>query len=465
MRHLLLALALALPIGAGAQAWSYDSDFPTDTDRQFSSTHGIAVDGEDRVWVQPFGLADSVDVDGTFLDSGTVLVFNADGSEAGCSPIRFLADAGGAVIDTLGIATNASGSLETQTGRGLRADKDGNVLITQGNLLFKVDHTSCGTGATANTVTQLAKAQPFTGSMVAGGTDAAGNFYMLQVVGGSTQIKLLDANLNEVETFGNNRTFNRTMLAADDGGGDGGVAVWDFSYTTNAPVVYYRPDDLSTFDSLGVSLRGMAIESADIHPVTGDLWFSAGSADSDPAVGWTDNTWYAFALEDLFTFDGSGNITATIEDPTPRDSMNWQPNAWNAANTAGRPRAIDFSADGMTAYVGQFSQGTPATQKLIQMETSAEGGPTWVPVATLGQNQPNPVTGRTDIAFTTAESGLVRVRVFDTTGRVVATVVDQTLPAGEHHATFDASDLAAGVYVYSVEVNGFGTSRQMTVVR
>ena len=462
---------MLFPLAASAQ-WEFQSDFPTDTDRQFSSTHGLAVDGEGRIWVQPFSSSvDSVNVDGTFRSSGTVTVFNADGSEAGCSPIRFLSDASGTVIDTLGIATNASGTLETQTGRGLRADKDGNVLITQGNLLFKVDHTSCGASATANTVRQLAKAQPFTGSMTAAGTDDDGNFYVTQVVGGAVDIKVLQPDLTEVGDIANNRTFNRSVLAASDGAGDGGVFVWDFSYTTNDPAVWYRADDLADFDSLGATPRGMAIESAARQPQTGYLWFSAGSADSDPpdntiaGTNWSSNTWYAFRMTDLFTFDGDGNATGVIEAPTPQDSIKWQPNAWNDNNTAGRPRGIAFSADGATAYVGQFSQGTPATQKYFRANVDSETGPEWVAVVDLAQNSPNPVSGVTTFEFTTREAGHVRLRVYDTAGRAIATVVDGSFPAGEHSARFDASALATGVYLYSVEVNGFGTSRRMTVVR
>ena len=464
MQRLLLTLVLALPLAVNAQGvWDYESDYPVDTDRQFSSTHGLAVDGQGLVWVQPHNLVDSVQVAGEYLSSGTVTVFSPDGTEAGCSPIRFLSDASGAVTDTLGIATNASGNLETQTGRGLRADVNGDVLIVSGNLLFKVDHTSCGAGATPNTVRLLAKAQPFSGSMIAPGTDNAGNFYISQVVGqGALGYKILGPDLSELGDIANNRSFNRATFAVDDGGGDGGVAMWDFSYTTLMPSVWYRPDDFSDFDSLGVTPMGMAIESATMQPVTDYIWFSAGSPTDAPAPGtpWRANTWYAFGMEDLFEFDGNGDITATIEIPTPRDSI-----TWNDPLTEGRPRAIAFSPDGKTAYVGQFSQPIPATQKFVNLSVASEGTPEWVAVVDVFQNTPNPVSDRTTIEFTTREAGTVRIRVFDATGRQVATVADRAFATGTHSVDFDASGLSAGVYVYSVEVNGFGTSRQMTVVR
>ena len=467
MRLLLLSLLLVFPLAAGAQSWTFDGNFPADEDRQFSSTHGIAVDGEGRIWVQPFGLADSVSVADTVRASGTVLVFNPDGSEADCSPIRFLSNESGTVTDTLGIGTNAAGNLETQTGRGLTADKDGDILITQGSLLFKVDHTSCGDGdddagdSDDNTVVLLAKAQPFTGSMTAAGTDDDGNFYVTAVVANETApIVQLGPDLTEIARFGTTRTFNRAVLASPDG-----RAVWDFSYTTRQPVVYYREDEFADFDSLGVTPRGMAIESATIQPVTGWYWFSAGSPadppNQDPAVetNWRANTWYAFAEEDLFTFDGDGNITGVVEVPTPRDSITWADPA-----TPGRPRAIAFSADGETAYVGQFSQPAPATQRFVKRDTPTENGPqrTWV---ALDQNAPNPTAGRTEIAFSLERAGHARLAVFDVTGREVARLVDGPMAAGDHAATLDAGQFAPGVYLYTLQVDDQRATRRMVVVR
>ena len=467
MRLLLLSLVLAFPLAAGAQSWTFDSNFPDDADRQFSSTHGLAVDGEGRIWVQPFGLADSVSVADTVRASGTVLVFDADGTEADCSPIRFLSDDAGAVTDTLGIAVNAAGNIETQTGRGLRADVNGDVLITQGNLLFKVDHESCGDGddddgdSDDNTVVLLAKSQPFTGSMTAAGTDDDGNFYVTQVVAGtSTPIAQLGPDLTEIGRFGTTRTFNRSVLATPDG-----QAVWDFSYTTGLPVVYYREDEFADFDSLGVTPRGMKIESSAVQPGTGWLWFSAGSPldppNTDPVVetNWQANTWYGFAEEDLFTFDGDGNVTGVVEVPTPRDSI-----VWAEEDTEGRPRAIAFSADGETAYVGQFSQVAPATQKFVKRDTPTENGPqrTWV---ALDQNAPNPTAGQTEIAFSLERDGHARLVVFDVTGREVARLVDEPMAAGDHAATLDAGQFAPGVYLYTLQVDDQRATRRMVVVR
>ncbi|MBU1982915.1 T9SS type A sorting domain-containing protein, partial [bacterium] len=64
-----------------------------------------------------------------------------------------------------------------------------------------------------------------------------------------------------------------------------------------------------------------------------------------------------------------------------------------------------------------------------------------------------------------AEGGRVTLRIYSTTGRLVATAADQTFGPGRQHVSFDARDLASGVYIYSVESNGFTARRKMVLLR
>ncbi len=60
--------------------------------------------------------------------------------------------------------------------------------------------------------------------------------------------------------------------------------------------------------------------------------------------------------------------------------------------------------------------------------------------------RPNPFNPRTKIEFGLARSGHVSVRIFDVNGRLVSTVVDRVLQAGNHSYDFDGAKLASGVY-------------------
>jgi hypothetical protein len=70
-----------------------------------------------------------------------------------------------------------------------------------------------------------------------------------------------------------------------------------------------------------------------------------------------------------------------------------------------------------------------------------------VPARTLlHQNRPNPFNPQTTFRFDLATTGRVSIRIFDVSGRRVATVIDETRPAGRHSVVFAPDDLPSGVY-------------------
>lgn len=83
----------------------------------------------------------------------------------------------------------------------------------------------------------------------------------------------------------------------------------------------------------------------------------------------------------------------------------------------------------------------------------------------LHQNYPNPFNSNTDIRFRLATEGIVNLRIFDTEGRKVQTVLQQSLIAGSYSIRFNAGHLASGVYYYVMRSGGRVLSRKMTLVR
>ena len=83
----------------------------------------------------------------------------------------------------------------------------------------------------------------------------------------------------------------------------------------------------------------------------------------------------------------------------------------------------------------------------------------------LGANFPNPFTETTTIPFELTEGGDVNLQIFDLLGRRVAVVVNETLPAGRHEASFDSAGLPGGTYLYRIEAAGASRSGMMTVAR
>jgi hypothetical protein len=83
----------------------------------------------------------------------------------------------------------------------------------------------------------------------------------------------------------------------------------------------------------------------------------------------------------------------------------------------------------------------------------------------LEQNFPNPFNPSTTIAYSIPKDGHVEMRIFDVIGRETATLVDRFQQAGKYRASFDASSLPSGVYIYRLMSSGFVATRRMVLVR
>jgi hypothetical protein len=85
--------------------------------------------------------------------------------------------------------------------------------------------------------------------------------------------------------------------------------------------------------------------------------------------------------------------------------------------------------------------------------------------AELYQNYPNPFNPSTLIRYQLPEAGSVSIKLFDLTGREIATLVNDSKPAGSHEVRVDAGKLASGVYLYRLEAGAFVETRKMTLLR
>ncbi|MBN2366002.1 MAG: T9SS C-terminal target domain-containing protein, partial [Calditrichaeota bacterium] len=59
----------------------------------------------------------------------------------------------------------------------------------------------------------------------------------------------------------------------------------------------------------------------------------------------------------------------------------------------------------------------------------------------------------------------VKLTIYNITGERIATLVNERKSAGSHSITFDASNLATGVYLYRLEAEGFVETKKMILMR
>jgi hypothetical protein len=86
-------------------------------------------------------------------------------------------------------------------------------------------------------------------------------------------------------------------------------------------------------------------------------------------------------------------------------------------------------------------------------------------VFTLNGNYPNPFNPTTTIKFDVALATRVTLKVYNTLGQEVATLVNGRMTPGSYSIPFDASDLTSGVYIYRLSASGFSESRKMVVLK
>lgn len=84
----------------------------------------------------------------------------------------------------------------------------------------------------------------------------------------------------------------------------------------------------------------------------------------------------------------------------------------------------------------------------------------------LEQNYPNPFNPTTTISYVLPNSEYIKLTVFDASGKKVQTLVNGLEFAGNHTATFDASELASGIYFYQLKTgNTIIDTKKMLLVR
>ncbi len=83
----------------------------------------------------------------------------------------------------------------------------------------------------------------------------------------------------------------------------------------------------------------------------------------------------------------------------------------------------------------------------------------------LYQNYPNPFNPVTNIKFDIVKAGMVKLTVFDITGKSVSTLVNEQLGAGSYNYDFDAAGLASGIYFYKIETPELVSIKKMILVK
>ena len=164
---------------------------------------------------------------------------------------------------------------------------------------------------------------------------------------------------------------------------------------------------------------------------------------------WTGTQW-VHIWRQTFTYDASGNISLF-------NAERWLGSTWVPADgylTFSRGRN-DYFFSGHQITLGYTETTTSIAAQQEGPATSYE----------LAQNYPNPFNPSTTIRVELPRSSQVSLRVYNTLGQEVATLLDEEKSAGVFDVRFDAGHLASGVYVYRLKAGDFVQTRKLILLR
>jgi hypothetical protein len=214
--------------------------------------------------------------------------------------------------------------------------------------------------------------------------------------------------------------------------------------------------------AIGKSSPALIYSSLAFNPVSGKLWASVAPIGGNRDKLYTVDTQSGQAalvgsvgdnaVTPAIAFDGSGNLFAL-------KGFSVQTNTLLSIDTASGAGTLI----GSTGVSGLRSLTMRSDTVLVSVDEKADG---LVPaVYSLSQSYPNPFNPTTTIRYGLPEKSHVTLKVYNVLGEEVETLVDEVQGADFRAATFDATGMASGVYLYRLRAGSFVSTKKMLLLR
>jgi len=237
------------------------------------------------------------------------------------------------------------------------------------------------------------------------------------------------------ENFGNSAKIienNTIMSNSSTGAGSqfagrgGGILVGSTTATLRNNIIWGNTQ--STGAQIGLIGGTAAVTFSDVE----GGWAGAGNINQNPMT--SDTSYYLLPNSLCIDAGDSNSVYNDPEDPGSPGFAQWP------------------SRGGLRNDMGAY--GGPGRHVLGNIVTSVREVPPFnIPTGySLSQNFPNPFNPSTTIQFSLGHSGFATLKVFDTLGREVATLVSEVLAAGMFRTEWDATGVPSGVYFYRLSV-------------
>ena len=221
-----------------------------------------------------------------------------------------------------------------------------------------------------------------------------------------------------------------------------GVVLWDSGGVAIAPTPNLAPSNPLAL--VGDGAGGAIITWSDVRSGVSNTDIYAQRVDASGVVQW--------AVNGVAISTAAGNQTAPqiVTNGTGGAIIAWL----DLRNAGPSPQPAEIYGQRVNAN-GQLGGTTDAT----------DNDPGTPGAFKLNQTYPNPFNPTTTFTFTLPRTANALLTIYSVLGQEVATVVNETLPAGDYSRAFNAATLASGAYFYRLTSGKFSETKRMMVLK
>lgn len=217
-------------------------------------------------------------------------------------------------------------------------------------------------------------------------------------------------------------------------------------------IIKYVPSKEPTSIILQVDM-GNAVKTGNFNPTT-DALVVMGDFTQDAELG--DNWSHMQQLERRL----STSSKDTVYTYTLQLKRNLVGKSYKLRYSIIKPQSTIHSKDTLTFFVSsatyalpkyKFYFNTTGIQDIYLKATNFE----------LNQNYPNPFNPSTNITFSIPQRAFVTLKIYNSLGQEITTLIKDELNQGTYKVNFDASNLPSGIYFYQLNALGNSITKKM----
>jgi FlgD Ig-like domain len=203
-----------------------------------------------------------------------------------------------------------------------------------------------------------------------------------------------------------------------------------------------------------------------------EWWHSGGEPTFGYYIG-AENTDADNAKEIIFLAELSGNHDRMTVIDGVTGSIEWTLDFAHIDNSI---RLVDVNNDGRFEILFYGSVSTDSNRYYMYgysgagIKQDVEPQRNLYQEISLGQSHPNPLTSITTIDYSLTQKGKVVMKIYNSTGQLVRTLLDGEKEPGKYAVNWDSRDnngvkVANGSYFYQLEINDQKQAKRMVLVK